>query len=185
MNPKSFLTVTALGLALSLLPATFAQEKPAPAKPTDAEVIAKARAEYPLKACVVSDEALGSLEEATAFIHRSKGKPDQVLFFCCEGCVDDFKAAPAKYLEKLEKAGTSAAKPADKRQSASGKKGDYPLTVCAVTGKPLGSMGEPYDHIHTAANGEKRLVRMCCDSCIRKFNQEPAKYLAKIDAAKK
>jgi hypothetical protein len=54
----------------------------------------------------------------------------------------------------------------------------YPLRVCPVSGKELGSMGEPYNHVH-----EGRLVRFCCDGCIPDFNQDPAMYIAKIDAA--
>jgi hypothetical protein len=54
----------------------------------------------------------------------------------------------------------------------------YPLRVCPVSGKELGSMGEPYNHVH-----EARLVRFCCDGCIEDFDKDPAMYLAKIDAA--
>jgi hypothetical protein len=54
----------------------------------------------------------------------------------------------------------------------------YPLTTCPVGGKTLGSMGEPYHHVH-----EGRLVRFCCDGCLKEFNADPAAYLPKIDAA--
>jgi hypothetical protein len=54
----------------------------------------------------------------------------------------------------------------------------YPLRVCPVSGKELGSMGDPYNHVH-----EGRLVRFCCDGCIPEFNEDPALHLAKIDAA--
>ena len=52
--------------------------------------IAKARAAYPLKTCLVSDEALGSMGEAAPYIHRVAGQSDRVVFFCCGGCTDDF-----------------------------------------------------------------------------------------------
>ena len=55
---------------------------------------------------------------------------------------------------------------------------DYPLKTCVVSGEKLGSHGEPYDHKH-----EGRLVRFCCEGCIDDFNEDPAKYLAKIDQA--
>lgn len=50
---------------------------------------------YPLKACLVSGEALGSM-----------GKPHTIVFkqeikFCCKGCVKDFKKDPLKYVGKL------------------------------------------------------------------------------------
>lgn len=54
----------------------------------------------------------------------------------------------------------------------------YPLDVCVVTGEKLGDHGEPFDLLH-----EGRLVRLCCDSCLEDFKAEPAKFLAKIDAA--
>ena len=70
----------------------------------DAALIAQARAAYPLKTCLVSDEALGSMGEALGYVHRTAGQPDRVVFFCCGGCTDDFKAEPAKFLAKLDAA---------------------------------------------------------------------------------
>jgi len=106
-------TVFAFALTTSLAPALLAAEKhdkpgdaSAAKKPTPAEaaLIAKARAEYPLKTCLVSDEALGSMGEAMPYIHRVAGQPDRVVFLCCDGCIDDFKAAPAKFLAKVDAA---------------------------------------------------------------------------------
>ena len=87
----------------------------AAAAKTDAELIAAARKAYPLKTCLVSNEPLGSMGEASGYIDRAKGQPDRVVFFCCEGCGDDFKANPAKFLAKVDDAAAQAAK--------SGKKG--------------------------------------------------------------
>ncbi|MCB1207506.1 MAG: hypothetical protein KDN18_24860 [Verrucomicrobiae bacterium] len=53
--------------------------------------------------------------------------------------------------------------------------GGYPLTNCVVSGEALGSMGDPVVLTH-----EGREVRLCCDSCIPKFNADPAKYLEKL-----
>jgi hypothetical protein len=64
----------------------------------------KARAAYPLKVCVTSDEKLGSMGDNAEYIYREKGKPDRLVVFCCEGCEDDFKKEPAKYLAKLDAA---------------------------------------------------------------------------------
>ena len=98
-------------LVLALATAAFAADKHAghsadkpAAKPAEAELIAKARASYPLKTCLVSDEALGSMGEAAPYIHRASGQPDRVVFVCCEGCIDDFKANPAKFLAKVDAA---------------------------------------------------------------------------------
>ena len=86
----------------------------AAAAQTDAEVIAAARKTYPLKTCLVSNEPLGSMGEAAGYIHRTPGQPDRVVFFCCEGCGEDFKASPAKFLAKVDAAAAAA---------KSGKKG--------------------------------------------------------------
>src|SRR5687768_12050813 len=51
----------------------------------DAAWAAKARAAYPLKVCVTSDEKLGSMGDNAEFVYREKGKPDRLVVFCCEG----------------------------------------------------------------------------------------------------
>ena len=108
MNLKLLSVVSLFTLVLTTATVSVAQ-------PTDAEVIAKARESYPLKACIVSDEAITNLNDAIAYIHRAPGKPDRVVFFCCEGCTDDFKGDPQKYLKKLDAA-------ADKSKETDGKK---------------------------------------------------------------
>ena len=104
--------VLALALATVLPPSLLAAEKPdhpaaaaekAPT-PAEAKLIAQARATYPLKTCLVSDEPLGAMGDAVPYIHRVAGQPDRVVFFCCGGCTDDFKAAPAKFLAKVDAA---------------------------------------------------------------------------------
>lgn len=54
----------------------------------------------------------------------------------------------------------------------------YPLTVCAVSGEELGSMGKPVEVVH-----EGTTVKLCCKGCIKKFNKDPAGYTAKVTAA--
>ena len=51
----------------------------------------------------------------------------------------------------------------------------YPLKVCIVTDNDLGSMGTPVTLIH-----EGQTVKFCCKPCVKKFNAEPQKYLAKL-----
>lgn len=48
-------------------------------------------------------------------------------------------------------------------------------TICPVSGEELGSMGEPIVVTH-----EGKEVKLCCKSCIKKFNADPAKYSAKV-----
>ncbi len=117
MKLKILVPTTLLALALPVSLALAAEKhaghsanKSAALSPTEADLIAKARASYPLKTCLVSDEPLGSMGEATPHVHRVAGQPDRVVFFCCEGCSDDFKANPAKFLKKVDDA--AKAKPA-------------------------------------------------------------------------
>ena len=53
----------------------------------------------------------------------------------------------------------------------------YPLTTCVVSGEKLGEMGPP---VSIDYQGKK--VSFCCDSCIAKFQKDPARYLAKLPA---
>ena len=113
MKLNSLLPALVLALSAGLSPALLAADKhdhhpnASAAKkptPTETETIAKARASYPLKTCLVSDEPLGSMGDAAPYIHRAAGQPDRVVFVCCEGCIDDFKANPAKFLAKVDAA---------------------------------------------------------------------------------
>jgi len=57
----------------------------------------------------------------------------------------------------------------------------YPLTTCVVSGEKLGGdMGDPYVFMH-----EGREVKLCCKSCLKDFNKNPAKYMKKIETADK
>ena len=61
-------------------------------------------ANYPITTCVVSDEKLGGMGKPFEYVHKEAGKPDRVILLCCDGCVDDFKKEPAKYLKILDDA---------------------------------------------------------------------------------
>ena len=54
----------------------------------------------------------------------------------------------------------------------------YPLTSCVVSGEKLGEMGNP-----VVINYKGTEVHFCCNGCVKKFNADPAKYLAKLKAA--
>jgi hypothetical protein len=108
---KTIRLLRPLLLAAALGTGLFAaeKEKAGPAAKTDT---------YPLKTCVVSGEALGSMGDFVTYVHKQAGQPDREIRFCCEGCIDDFKADPAKFLKKLDEAaaakksaGASTAKP--------------------------------------------------------------------------
>ncbi len=82
----------------------------APAAP-NAAWLAQAKAEYPLKTCVVSDEEIGgSMGEGIDFVYQQTGKPDRLVRFCCKDCRKDFNSDPAKYLKLIDEAAAKAKK---------------------------------------------------------------------------
>lgn len=119
---------------------------------------------YTLKTCPVSDEKLGSMGDA--YVHTYKGRE---IKFCCSGCLKDFNADPAKFIKKIDIAEAKAAglKP-------------YILDVCPVSDEKLGEMGEPVVLTHKG-----RQIKLCCDGCQKDFKADPAKFIAKIEAAEK
>lgn len=60
----------------------------------------------------------------------------------------------------------------------------YPLTVCVASDEDLGSMGDSPEYIYRVDGQPDRFVVFCCEGCEEDFLKEPAKYLARIDAAK-
>jgi hypothetical protein len=54
----------------------------------------------------------------------------------------------------------------------------YPLDKCIVSDEKLGEMGKPYVFTH---DGQE--IKLCCKSCLKDFNKEPAKYLKKLEKA--
>lgn len=55
----------------------------------------------------------------------------------------------------------------------------YPLDKCIVSDEKLGEMGKPFVFVH-----EGQEIKLCCKSCQKDFNKEPAKYLKKLESAK-
>ena len=51
----------------------------------------------------------------------------------------------------------------------------YPIEICVVSEKKLGSMGDPVEYDH-----EGTTVKFCCDHCIPKFKEDPDTYVAKL-----
>jgi hypothetical protein len=63
----------------------------------------------------------------------------------------------------------------------------YPLDTCSVSGDKFegGPMGQPKDYVYSQPGKPDRLIRFCCNDCVKDFKKDPAKYLEKIDAAAK
>lgn len=51
----------------------------------------------------------------------------------------------------------------------------YPLTTCIVTDEALDSMGGAIAKIH-----EGQEIKFCCKGCVKSFDKDPAKYIAKV-----
>lgn len=54
----------------------------------------------------------------------------------------------------------------------------YPLEKCIVSDEKLGGMGKPFVFVH-----EDQEFKLCCKSCLKDFNKNPAKYLKKLKDA--
>jgi len=157
-----------LTLAFLLLPGAalaFQQAAKATATPGsagDEQVIAQQLPSYPLDVCPISKEKLGG----------DMGAPVDLVYegrlvrFCCKNCVKDFRKDPAPVLKQIDAAVIKA------------QKASYPLSTCPVSGESLDVNGAPVDHVMGT-----RLVRFCCNDCVKEFQKDPAKVMAKVDAA--
>ena len=76
----------------------------------------------------------------------------------------------------------SLASAADQSKPADAKSvKPYPLKTCLVSDEKLdGDMGKPYVFVE---KGQE--IKLCCKSCLKDYQKEPAKYLKKIAAAQK
>lgn len=124
----------------------------------DARIVDQQLMHYPLETCIVTGKPLG--EHAVNHVHNNR-----LVRLAGPEATEAFRADPAKHLAALDEAIIAAQLPG------------YPLDRCLVGG-PLGSMGEPVNFVYM-----NRLVRFCCDNCRPRLVAEPAKYIAKLDAA--
>lgn len=115
---------------------------------------------YPLGTCIVSGETLDPSDQVV------KDYDGRQVKFCCNRCVKKFEKDKAGTLAKLDQA------------IIDDQLADYPMDTCPVSGEKLGGMGEAVNHV--VGN---RLVRLCCEKCVKKIDADPAAYLAKADAA--
>ena len=85
------------------------------------------------------------------------------VYFCCQDCVKEFKADPAKVMQKLKEEGVTLA--------------DAPMTmqsVCPVSGKPI-DKAQYVDY-----KGER--VYFCCPHCPDSFKKDPEAMIKKMKA---
>ena len=55
---------------------------------------------------------------------------------------------------------------------------EYPLTKCPVSDEKLGEHGKP-----VKVTDQSTDVYLCCKSCVKDFNKEPAKYTKMVKDA--
>lgn len=118
---------------------------------------------YPLSVCPVSGMALGSMGEAIVKVYDGRE-----VRFCCDGCPAKFEADKDAYVKKIN------------AMIVESQLAYYPLDRCVVSGEALAENGEDIS-INFVYNN--RLVRLCCKGCIKDFKEEPARHMAKLDAA--
>lgn len=148
----------------------FANEKNAeafkadPAKYTpaiEAAIVKQQDGAYPLEVCAVSGEKLGGMGEPVTVVVDNR-----LVKLCCKGCVEEAKKEPAKVFKKLDEAVIAKQKPT------------YPLQTCIVSTEKLGS--EALDVVVGVT-----YLRVCCPDCVDTVREQPLKWLAKLDEAKK
>lgn len=117
---------------------------------------------YPLDTCIVSGEKFTAEDKPVV-----KNVDGREVRFCCNRCVAKFETDKATYLKKLDD------------QVIAQQLKHYPLTTCVVMEEDsLSDESKTVNYVFA-----NRLVRFCCKGCIKDFNTDPAKYLAKIDEA--
>ncbi|MDP7006261.1 MAG: hypothetical protein QF718_08645 [Phycisphaerales bacterium] len=99
---------------------------------------------------------------------------DDVVAFCCGGCLNGFKK-----WDEARKVAYVAEQKTEKVQieTALAVTTPYLLDTCPITGKKLGSMGEPPVEII-----DGREVRFCCAGCIPEFKANKDAKFKEIDA---
>ena len=124
----------------------------------DKKIIADQESHYPSTTCINSDAELK--DGGVSFVVGNR-----LVKTCCAKCEAKVKADPAAYLAKLD------------QQVIDAQKENYKGEVCPISGKALGET--PVEMV--VAN---RLVKLCCEGCKKKVNEEPLATIEKIDAAK-
>ena len=111
-----------------------------------------------------TDPVTGDKLPDAPLIYQHEGRE---LRFADQKSLDTFKADTAKYLPKVDE------------QMIQQQLPFYPLDTCMISGDNLGGdMGKAVDLIY-----KNRLLRFCCKDCVKDFQKDPAKYIAKLDAA--
>ena len=117
----------------------------------------KQGASYPLADCAVCRSAL--TESGVDHVRGSR-----LVRLCSEECVVGFEVDPGPAMAAVDAAWMEA------------QRDSYPTEMCPVMGMDIDVMGTPTEILHGT-----RLVRLCCDSCVETFLDDPATWLSKLD----
>lgn len=118
---------------------------------------------YTLDVCPITAKKLGSMGEPAV-----KVIDDREVRFCCAPCIEKFEADKVAGFKRIDEL-------LIEQQIK-----HYPLKNCVVM------EDDPVEGVHDEPAMlvyRNRLVRFCCPDCIKEFNAEPAKYIAKLDKA--
>ncbi|MBK8177660.1 MAG: hypothetical protein IPK67_01880 [Planctomycetes bacterium] len=146
------------GFALAQKPADTVPSK---AGDVEAKIAAFQKPSYPLDTCPISGEKLGGMGEPIDMVVDG-----QLVRLCCNGC--------RKGVEKDKTAVVQKIKDAVVAQQSVG----YPMAECPISGE---TMDKPVNHVVGT-----RLVRFCCNDCVKTFTTDPAKQtevMGKLDTA--
>jgi YHS domain-containing protein len=82
---------------------TFEKDPKKYLKKIDEAIIAKEKKTYPLTTCVVTGEKLGGMGTPVDYVYNN-----QLVRFCCKGCISTFEKDPNKYLAMIKTAEETA-----------------------------------------------------------------------------
>ena len=118
---------------------------------------------YTLDVCPITGKKLGSMGEPAVKVIDGRE-----VRFCCPPCIEKFEADKAANFKRIDE------------MLIEQQIKHYPLKHCVVMEE------DPVEGVHDEPAMlvyRNRLVRFCCPDCIKEFNAEPAKYIAKLDKA--
>lgn len=143
-------------------PPRFEKDLAASMATLDEKIVKDQAPLYPLKTSLVTDKDLPA--KPYEFVYGNR-----LVRLGAEAEKAEFLKDPKRYMAVLDKAVVAE----------QGK--NYPLTKCPVSDEAYGGeMGEPVDLVYAG-----RLIRVCCKSCKKDIEKNPAKFIAIADAARK
>ena len=156
-----FLTATALALSLTGLLSSLAPLDDGPSAEEKA-IIAAELPSYPFKTCVVSKRALDS--GAGPFDLVIDG---HLVRVCCPGCEGGARGKAGEIRRSIERAVIAR------------DRAHWPMKECPVSGEAYDKAGsKSVELVHGT-----RYVKLCCQGCVKVFEDNPSAFMEEIDAA--